>query len=194
MSIESLKNCVEKSRSYANWVELLRASVESVTVEGLFLEFGVYEGVTTNIIAKYTPVLYGFDSFLGLPEEWNAANEKGRFNRSGNPPVLPPNVHLAKGWFQETLPVFVSEHLEPIAFVHIDCDLYSSAKTVLTNLKDRFVNGTVLNFNEFLGYEGCEQHEIKAFDEFLKENSFDCRCIGKTSGGYSQAAFALIKK
>ena len=59
--------------------------------KGLWAEFGVYSGETlkilTNINLKGT--VYGFDSFEGLPEDWNSDNPKGKFNTKGNPPFIP---------------------------------------------------------------------------------------------------------
>ena len=38
---------------------------------GLFLEFGVFEGNSIQTISKNTDnIVYGFDSFEGLPEKW----------------------------------------------------------------------------------------------------------------------------
>ena len=47
------------------------------------------------------------------------------------------------------------------SFIHIDCDLYSSTKTVLTLLAPAIRTGTVLVFDEWCGYEGWEQHEAR---------------------------------
>jgi hypothetical protein len=45
---------------------------------GLILEFGVFSGNSINIIADKFPLrtIYGFDSFEGLPEEWER-DDKG---------------------------------------------------------------------------------------------------------------------
>ena len=53
--------------------ELLRYSISKTKANGLFLEFGVSAGRTVNYIASLVPdkTIYGFDSFEGLPEDWN---------------------------------------------------------------------------------------------------------------------------
>lgn len=51
-----------------------------------------------------------------------------------------------KGWFDETLPKFAAEVEGPAAFLHVDCDLYSSTRTVFEALGDRVVPGTVIVF------------------------------------------------
>jgi len=49
-----------------------------------------------------------------------------------------------KGWFEETLPTFTNKYMEKAAFLHIDSDLYSSAKTILHWLDERIVENTVI--------------------------------------------------
>ena len=59
------------------------------------------------------------------------------------------NVALHVGWFDDTLPAFLDRHDGNVAFVHIDSDLYSSAKTILDNLAPRVGPGTIIVFNEY---------------------------------------------
>lgn len=56
-----------------------------------------------------------------------------------------------------------------VSFVHIDCDLYSSTKTVFEHLAPAIRIGTVIVFDEFCGYEGWEMHEARAWTEFCQE-------------------------
>lgn len=150
-----------------------------VTVDGLWMEFGVYQGNTINKIASRTgKTVYGFDSFDGLPEDWREGMPQGRYTMHGELPNVKANVQLIPGWFDETLPEFLEEHPQNVAFLHIDCDLYSSTKTILLHLKDRIVEGTIVIFDELLNYPGYEKHEIKALYEFLKETHVQCEWIG----------------
>src|SRR5690606_21917903 len=110
--------------------ELLEFAVDAVEVEGAFMEFGVFKGGTIRRIAKRRPrqVIDGFDSFEGLPEGWLGHNlPKGTFSTEGNLPKVPGNVALHKGWFDESLPKWLEQNPGPVAFVHNDSDLYSSA-------------------------------------------------------------------
>ena len=111
--------------------------------------------------------IYGFDSFEGLPDAWIPGFPKGYFNMDGKLPPVAPNVVLVKGWFDETLPPFVQQHPEPVSYLHIDCDMYESTKTVFQNLAPRIVPGTVIVFDELVNYPGYQDHELKAFYEFL---------------------------
>ena len=58
---------------------------------------------------------------------------------------------------------------ESIAFVHVDCDLYSSTKTVLDLVCDRLAPDAVLVFDEFFNYPGWQQHEFRAWTEFVEK-------------------------
>ena len=75
---------------------------------------------------------YGFDSFEGLPEDWRTEGDRKNFDRKGKlAPVHFPNIRLVKGWFNETIPKFKESVIDSIknqkvAFLHIDCDIYSS--------------------------------------------------------------------
>lgn len=155
---------------------------QSISGGGIYLEFGVYKGETVNIIAETVPekIIYGFDSFEGLPEDWREGFGKGGFNLNGNLPKVNKNVRLIKGWFNETLPGFVKAHPEPCAFIHVDCDLYSSTKTIFDNLKNQIVSGTVIAFDEYFNYPGWQQGEYKAFMEFVEENNLEFEYVART--------------
>jgi hypothetical protein len=64
-----------------------------------------------------------------------------------------------------------------IGLIHIDSDLYSSARTILFGLNERIVPGTVLVFDElYLGwddvkakYANWQAHEWRALQEWLAE-------------------------
>ena len=49
------------------------------------------------------------------------------------------------------------------SFLHIDSDLYSSARTVLFLLHEQIVSGTIIEFDEYFNYPNWKQHEYKAF-------------------------------
>lgn len=150
-----------------------------VPEQGLWLEFGVWKGYSINIMAEQTSkTVFGFDSFTGLPEDWRPEATKGRYSTDGILPAVKENVKLIPGWFEETLPPFMEEHTENIALLHVDCDIYSSTKTVLTQLRSRIVPGTVIVFDELFNYPGYRDHELKAFYEFLQETNMRFQWIG----------------
>lgn len=158
---------------------------------GLYCEFGVYKGETINFIASKIPhTVHGFDSFEGLPEDWRAGFEAGAF---ATPlPEVRANVKLHKGWFDKSVPVWAKEHQGPLAFAHLDADLYSSTKTVLDILVDRVVAGTVLQFDEYFNYPGWKEGEYKAFQEFVAERGVRFEYIGYVGGVGAQVAVKIL--
>lgn len=175
------KECVEKYFSNAtplkNDATMIKFASDSAKLDGFFIEMGVGSGKSINFIAALNPEkkIFGFDSFEGLPEDWHRKDvyiPKGSFKLREEftfPPVL-HNVHIIKGMFSDTLPQFKRTILKdhPIAFMHVDCDLYSSTKTVFENLGENIVPGTILLFDEFYNYEEYANDEFKAFQEFLQ--------------------------
>lgn len=114
-------------------------------------------GLSINFIAALNQEkqIYGFDSFEGLPEPWYQLTKgafalKQEFSQENYVPLqVRPNVSLFKGIFSETLPAFKemimkSEEEPRIAFIHMDCDLYSSTKCVFDILGDLIGSGTVI--------------------------------------------------
>jgi hypothetical protein len=154
--------------------------------EGLWLEFGVCSGRTINLISKCTDnTVYGFDSFYGLPEDWGNHQKKGSYTREGSLPEVNDNVRLIVGLFEDTLDSFLEDHKGPIAYLHLDADLYSSTKFVLDKVRDRIVSGTVISFDEIYNYPEYVYHEIKAWVEFSNQNKISSKWISRTI--YEQA-------
>ena len=169
---------------------------QHITVDGLYCEFGVYRGSTITNFSEHIGdnVIYGFDSFEGLPDKWNDENPQHCYSLAGQIPPGPlnkqlqtdpgmyttamhypivgwnSNIELIKGMVQDTVPIFLQQHQGPIAFAHIDIDIYSAAKSVLENIQDRLVNGTILAFDELLDYPEYKEHELKAFAELLLDH------------------------
>ncbi|WP_375687103.1 class I SAM-dependent methyltransferase [Pseudooceanicola sp. LIPI14-2-Ac024] len=149
------------------------AGLAAVTLDGLAMEFGVHSGRTINYIAQQRPdwTVHGFDSFEGLPEAWRDGFDAGEFATDKLPPVR-DNIRLHVGWFSEAIPRFIEEHVaqdDVIAYIHIDCDLYSSTKDIFRLLGERMRPGTVIVFDEYFNYDGWERGEFLAFREFLEE-------------------------
>jgi len=168
------------ARSYPSKYALFDASLSRVDpkLNGMYCEFGVYTGTTINYIAsRVNTIVHGFDSFEGLPEDWRPGFESGTFAVEGLPWVR-PNVRLYKGWFKDSLPIFKRDHPEPLAFGHLDADLYVSTKDVFDALGDHIVAGTVLQFDEFLNYPGWQEGESKAFLEFCQARSAEVEYLG----------------
>ncbi|HSR62789.1 MAG TPA: TylF/MycF/NovP-related O-methyltransferase [Gammaproteobacteria bacterium] len=164
--------------------EILEYCVVKAPKAGLMLEFGVAGGKTINTIAAAANdrKVHGFDSFEGLPENWSGhVEKKGSFSRLGELPDVSPNVELHKGWFTDSIPAFLGQHPEAVAFLHIDCDLYQSTRDVLWQLADRLVPGTVIEFDEYFNYPNWQQHEYRAWQEFVQEFNIEYRYLALTA-------------
>jgi hypothetical protein len=134
---------------------LLHWALEQEVPDGVAVEFGVAGGDSLAIIAAHREA-YGFDSFDGLPTDWRTGFPKGTF--ACEPPDI-ENSTLIIGQFSDTVPTFD----EPIAFCHIDCDLYTSTLTALTGIDLR--PGVIIVFDEFFNYPGWQRGEYRALTE-----------------------------
>ncbi len=159
---------------------LLAFALKRVSLDGLILEFGVAKGESIRFIARHTSsVVHGFDSFEGLPLDWRGTrDQRGKFSLKGGMPRVPSNVQLHVGWFDRTLPAFLEQNTTQSALIHVDSDIYESAKIIFDNLSSTIVPGTIILFDEYLNYPGWRQHEYKAFKEFILNSGLEYKYIG----------------
>lgn len=151
--------------------------ISNVPETGLLLEFGVYKGRSINYIAeqlkkKNDPrTIYGFDSFEGLSEDWGGTVfTKGTFNISGELPEVLPNVKLIKGLVDATLMPFldkIDKKDKNMAYIHLDMDVYSPTKYVLSRITPHLKPGTIIDFDDLIGFPGWKEGEYKALKETL---------------------------
>ena len=177
-------------------VQLSIENENSTMKDGLWLEFGVYSGITINSIARIAKhrEIFGFDSFLGLPEVWRGM-PTDVFNRDGVTPDVESNVTLISGWFNDTIPKFISENKSDyISFLHIDCDIYSSTTEVFNNFYDTIKKGTAILFDELYNYPEWRDHEFKALMEFTEkyDKKFDVIAYAGSSAPSNQQALIQI--
>lgn len=155
-------------------------ATEMMTLDGQILDLGVYKGASTRALARIYPErhIHGFDSFEGLPGDW-AHVLKGDFGDvAGALPDVPENVSLWKGWFEDSLPRWIEDHGDrPISILRVDCDIYSSTKTIFEVLEPLIQEGTWIVFDELIGLTGWEHHEHKAFVEFIERTGFEYEYI-----------------
>lgn len=124
-----------------------------------YLEFGVHEGAAirrfASIFSNESARFVGFDSFVGLPEQWSDMTA-GHFSTGGQAPQIPDDrVRFVKGWFQNTIgsewPYLAAEPHDAV-LVHFDADLYSSTLFLLTSLWWHIPEYFFI-FDEFAGQE-----------------------------------------
>jgi hypothetical protein len=173
----------------------LRVAFPQTSMNGLWLEFGVFTGSTIRMMAdayQGAGPVYGFDSFEGLPEKWRDPGnkryahflDKGGFSLKGNPPFAETEkIKWVKGWYEKSIPPFVQNRKqEKISFIHVDCDLYSSTKTIFKELDAWLEPGVVIVFDELVNYPEYKEHEIKALFELLQDRpDLGFRIIGTST-------------
>lgn len=175
-------NELERVKKEAKYIvsrsDFIKNTITNISGDGDILEFGVFTGRSLKLISELCPErkIYGFDSFEGLPEAWPGSFEKthpkGHFNVNGKiPKINNPNISFIKGFFDDTLPDFVSKYNSKIALLHIDCDIYSSTQTILHCLKNHINRDMIIMFDELIGYDGFEINEMKAWLELAHEKN-----------------------
>jgi len=169
-------------------------AINNIKVSGYIAEFGVWEGKSINLVAAMVPnvTVYGFDSFLGLPEDWAGWSEpKGTFNINGELPKVRPNVSLIKGLFKDSLPVWLKNNKDFFSLLIIDCDIYSSTKEVFDNIGiNQIKEGTIILFDEYFGYINWREHEFKAWQEFVKKHNIEYKYLAIN---HLQALIEIVK-
>jgi len=144
-------------------------------ITGDYAEFGCWGGVTFTLAydaihnARVAPPiprhLWAFDSFQGLPATTAAADEHPVWNPGTLAMSLdsfrdvvrsrgvPESAYTAvPGFYEDTIgpsAQYTGALPHDIAFAYIDCDLYSSTKTVLEFLTPRLKHGMVLAFDDY---------------------------------------------
>lgn len=170
---------------------LVKYVVGEATLPGLYLEFGVGRGKSIRWIGSAASrTVYGFDSFEGIPEYWNG-NPIGAFAQKKLPSV-PDNVQFEIGMFDETIPKFLEAHKDPVALLHVDCDLYSSTVTIFDAFGPRLQPGAIILFDEYYNFPRWEQHEFKAFQEFVQSSGMKYEYIAYSVTG-QQAAVRVLE-
>ena len=173
--------------------DVLRVAMDRMPDKGSILEFGVAAGDSINFISGQTHrTVHGFDSFQGLPDDWPGRHEeRGHYSNAGRMPDVRSHVTLVPGLFWETLPTFLADDDRKVAFIHMDCDLYESTRTVLEYLAPRIDVGTVIVFDEYFNHVGWRQNEFRAFQEFVENHSVGYRYH---CWGYQQAAVIITSR
>ena len=150
---------------------------------GLVVEFGVHTGTSLTRLAEMAGPhhrLLGFDSFRGLPEDWDTTERgdgkhpKGKFDTGGRIPKVPQQCSLIAGWFDVTAPILTAMVMSgelQIALLHIDSDLFSSAMTALSAAAPGLKPGSIVVFDELGNWDGryplYREGEWMAVENFL---------------------------
>jgi hypothetical protein len=189
-TLEYIKANMPDAPYFEKHPALVSYTLDQVRKDGLYLEFGVGRGKSMRWIApRVEGTVHGFDSFEGIQEHWNG-NPIGSFAQSKRPSV-PDNVLFHVGYFDATLPGFLETYEEPVAFLHVDCDLYSSTVTIFEGLGDRLQPGAIVLFDEYYNFHRWQQHEFRAFQEFVERSGLEYEYIAFSVTGQQVAVRIL---
>lgn len=169
---------------------------------GLLLEMGTNRGRYIREMADICAprLIWGFDSFEGMPEAWGPEVPKGAW--ACEPPRdLPANVCLVKGLFQDTLLPFLSNQnpRQEVAFVHYDADLYSSTIFCLNTMTPWLADRCLLMFDQVTDQFNKtpretlrREHEGRAMQEWTDAHpELTIECIGRQKR--DGAIFRILK-
>jgi len=160
-------------------------------IEGDYAEFGSWGGMTFTLAYGesrrhgHTAKLWAFDSFQGLPSPRGAEDEHPEW-RAGKMATNLEEFHaicvangiprdsytVVPGFYEDTLPQrSPAEGPTDIALAYVDCDLYSSSKTVLEFLRPRLKHGMIVAFDDYFCWSPTQPSgERKALLELVAED------------------------
>lgn len=155
-----------------------------------YFEFGCHSGRTFSAALNAAKFLkmnefksFAFDSFEGLPQtdQDDGYFKQGTFKTSERRFLKLVKSYtgqdlcdeqLIKGFYEESLTHELCERLPKIGVLHIDVDLYSSTRQVLSFTKNLLVSGSVILFDDYYCFNPDKPAgELRALNEFLEENS-----------------------
>jgi O-methyltransferase len=185
----------------------LVAKIERENVLGVLVECGVAEGGTAGMLAlanrelgKNNRTKWFFDSYEGLPEptvEDYINGKAGGFIRPlpkgsclgtieqvselmfNTLKMEKEEVHLVKGWFQDTVPVEKENIDDFIAILRLDGDWYESTKIPLDNFYDKISVGGFVIIDDYGTCYGAK----KATNEFRQERGITSPLMPDGRGG-----------
>jgi len=161
-------------------------------VHGCVIECGVWRGGMSAGIAEVLGPdrdYFLFDSFEGLPpateadgndaKNWQKDTQGTTYYDNCRAPVEfaaramklsgAPRHKLIKGWFEDTLPVFVPPF--PIAILRLDGDWYESTMISLESLFEHLAPGGIVILDDYYAWDGCS----RAVHDFLSRRQSTAR-------------------
>lgn len=160
-------------------------------IDGDYAEFGCCGGMTFELAYRYAKKqrhpakFWAFDSFCGLPPQLGSADNHpiwvqgtmaiglSQFENICKEIGMPPSrFKIVPGFYEQSLMDTKDKNLPSnICLAYIDCDLYSSTKTVLAFLKPRLKHGMIIAFDDYYCWSSTQlSGERKACAEYFKDS------------------------
>lgn len=168
--------------------KLMDLVIETKDVVGDIVECGSYKGGSGIFMALMlkklgsTKHIHLFDSFEGLPdpdETHDRGYKRGQFKSNYDKLValieqyeVSDYITLHRGWFNATVPVYLSTSVNEISLFHIDCDLYSSTMDCFPQLYPKMSSNGVVVLDDFNdGGRGEKKAILEIFEKMGHEKN-----------------------
>lgn len=147
--------------------------------EGDAVECGVFRGGIVVMMAKVmisqavTPgcgfrQVVAYDSFQGLPDDRSSfetehyrpghmVHSETAFRNTLREHGVDGAVDVVAGWFSDTMKFAYNR---PVNFVHVDCDMYNSARSCIDHLYDPLLPGGIMVFDDYFDQGGGVQAAV----------------------------------
>lgn len=135
--------------------------------DGLGYELGVYNGGVSRMLLDFGRDMVCFDTFTGIKGSEGIDDlENGEYctNDESAVRILLNDAEIVKGDVCDTL----KQRDEPVAFVHMDMDVYVPTYYALNQIWPRLVDGGVIMMDDYGVW--CTQGVMRAVDVFLNTN------------------------
>jgi len=191
------------------------SALEFNGIKGDYVEFGCYGAGTFSlahmILTKYLSDSgqvhqWAFDSFEGLPESVAPADAhpqwiKGElcmsleaFHKRCKQRGIPRSAYTAvPGFYDVSLAPDAAGHRPTtIRLAYIDCDMYSSTKTVLEFLKPRLQHGMIIAFDDYYSYSSDKPSgERLAAAQVFGDSNTEWRMLPYVQYGWHGMSFVV---
>jgi len=168
----ALRSALFSFYRYDHVYAVLREFAECTRGRISILEFGTSDGysfikllyATRYLRLEHRARVHTFDSFAGMPaaaderdrdwatgDDWVPGQYRGDYERLQQYcSQRYTNFQIHRGLFEDSIDSSFRATLdaEPPVLIWIDCDYYTSARTILTRLIDKIPNGAVIYFDE----------------------------------------------
>lgn len=210
MTVEDIVRLIENSNTPdfgpKNWQfqpAYFQKVLEDVDVlkykDSLFIELGVFTGLTLNLINQNTKdiVVYGFDTFSGLPEDWAESSGNVLYTKNTFATTIPEDTDKNKfivGKIEDTLSNFLKEKNQKIRFIHLDLDLYSASKHAFNIVFDWLEDEAIIVIDDVYKLPSWEEYSIKSLADSFDESKYELEPVATCGWKDGWASMALKVK
>tara|TARA_B100000161_G_C33544053_1_gene412118 strand:- start:99 stop:854 length:756 start_codon:yes stop_codon:yes gene_type:complete len=145
---------------------------------------------------------YLYDTFYGMPKlvsgddpHWCLSEGMNCTTMNDVKKNLKKDIKRIKmfpGIYSESLKKIKNDEVEKISLAYLDCDYYSSTRDALEYCKDKFVNGSIIAFDDWNLY-ACDQNkgQRKAYNEFNEKYKKNYIFEEFSDVGFTGKAFSI---